>query len=149
MIYYTEQVVVVTGAGRGLGRQYALELARRGASVVVNDLGGSMGGEGSDATVADQVVAEITAAGGVAVASHDSVDSRESGQAIVQTALDEFGRLLAALPTQQRAATALFYVDGLSIAEIATALNIAEGSVKSHLHDARRRLKPLLEGERS
>ena len=62
---------------------------------------------------------------------------------------DEFGRLLAVLPTQQRAATALFYVDGLSIAEIATALNIAEGSVKSHLHDARRRLKPLLEGERS
>ena len=62
---------------------------------------------------------------------------------------DEFGRLLAALPTQQRAATALFYVDGLSIAEIATALDIAEGTVKSHLHDARRRLKPLLEGERS
>ncbi len=62
---------------------------------------------------------------------------------------DEFGRLLAALPTQQRAATALFYVDGLSIAEIANALDIAEGSVKSHLHDARRRLKPLLEGERS
>ena len=51
-------------------------------------------------------------------------------------------------PTQQRAATALFYVDGLSIAEIAVALDIAEGSVKSHLHDARRRLKPLLEGER-
>ena len=61
---------------------------------------------------------------------------------------DEFGRLLAALPTQQRAATALFYVDGLSIAEIAVALDIAEGSVKSHLHDARQRLKPLLEGER-
>ena len=60
---------------------------------------------------------------------------------------DEFGRLLAALPTQQRAATALFYVDGLSIAEIAVALDIAEGTVKSHLHDARRRLKPLLEGE--
>ena len=62
--------------------------------------------------------------------------------------LDEFGRLLAALPTQQRAATALFYVDGLSIAQIAAALDIAEGSVKSHLHDARRRLKPVLEGER-
>ena len=62
---------------------------------------------------------------------------------------DEFGRLLAALPKQQRAATALFYVDGLSIAEIAVALDIAEGSVKSHLHDARRRLKPILESERS
>ena len=61
---------------------------------------------------------------------------------------DEFGRLLAALPTQQRAATALFYVDGLSITEISVALDIAEGSVKSHLHDARKRLKPLLEGER-
>ena len=60
---------------------------------------------------------------------------------------DEFGRLLAALPTQQRAATALFYVDGLSIAEIAVALDIAEGSVKSHLHDARRRLRPILESE--
>jgi RNA polymerase sigma-70 factor (ECF subfamily) len=62
---------------------------------------------------------------------------------------DDFGRLLAALPTQQRAATALYYVDRLSIAEIAIALGIAEGSVKSHLHDARRRLKALLEGERS
>src|SRR5262245_60677889 len=61
---------------------------------------------------------------------------------------DEFDRLLAALPTQQRAATALFYVDGLSIAEIAAALGIARGSVKPHLHDARRRLKPMLEGER-
>ena len=79
MIDFTGQVAVVTGAGRGLGRHYAVELARRGASVVVNDLGGSMGGEGSDATVADEVVAEITAAGGVAAASHDSVDSPEGG----------------------------------------------------------------------
>jgi len=62
---------------------------------------------------------------------------------------DEFGRLLSALPKQQRVATALFYVDGLSIAEIAVALDIAEGSVKSHLHDARQRLKPILESERS
>jgi NAD(P)-dependent dehydrogenase (short-subunit alcohol dehydrogenase family) len=93
MIDFTGQVAVVTGAGRGLGRLYATELARRGASVVVNDLGGAMGGEGSDATVADDVVAEITAAGGAAVASHDSVDSPEGGQAIVQTALDEFGRV--------------------------------------------------------
>ena len=61
--------------------------------------------------------------------------------------IDEFDRLLDALPKQQRAATALFYVDGLSVAEIAAALDIAEGSVKSHLHDARRRLRPLLEGE--
>jgi NAD(P)-dependent dehydrogenase (short-subunit alcohol dehydrogenase family) len=97
MIDFTGQVVVVTGAGRGLGRVYATELARRGASVVVNDLGGSMGGEGSDATVADEVVAAITDAGGVAVASHDSVDSPEGGQAIAQTALDQFGRLDAVI----------------------------------------------------
>lgn len=97
MIDFTGQVAVLTGAGRGLGRQYAVELARRGASVVVNDLGGSMSGEGSDATVADQVVAEITEAGGAAVASHDSVDSPEGGQAIVQTALDRFGRVDAVI----------------------------------------------------
>ena len=93
MIDFTDQVAVVTGAGRGLGRLYALELARRGASVVVNDLGGTMHGEGSDASVADAVVDEIARAGGVAVASHDSVDSPEGGEAIVRTAIDRFGRL--------------------------------------------------------
>lgn len=93
MIDFNGQVVVVTGAGRGLGRVYAIELARRGASVVVNDLGGSMGGEGADVSVADQVVDEIVAAGGVAVASHDSVDNAEGGEAIVRTAIDHFGTL--------------------------------------------------------
>src|ERR1700754_164430 len=93
MIDFTGQVAVVTGAGRGLGRLYAMELARRGASVVVNDLGGTMHGEGADGTVADKVVEEITAAGGTAVASHDSVDSPEGGQAIVDTAVKHFGRL--------------------------------------------------------
>ncbi|MGE2690706.1 SDR family NAD(P)-dependent oxidoreductase [Mycolicibacterium pulveris] len=93
MIDFTGQVAVVTGAGRGLGRVYALELARRGASVVVNDLGGSMGGHGEDAAVADRVVDEIMAAGGVAVASYDSVDSPAGGDAIVRTAVDAFGRL--------------------------------------------------------
>src|SRR5690349_24712581 len=77
MIDFTGQVAIVTGAGRGLGRLYATELARRGASVVVNDLGGTMGGEGHDAAVADEVVAEITADGGAAVGSHDSVASPE------------------------------------------------------------------------
>lgn len=62
--------------------------------------------------------------------------------------IDEFDRLLAELPKQQRAVTALFYVDGLGVAEIAEALGIATGSVKSHLHDARRRLRPVLERER-
>jgi NAD(P)-dependent dehydrogenase (short-subunit alcohol dehydrogenase family) len=97
MIDFTSQVALVTGAGRGLGRLYALELARRGASVVVNDLGGSMHGEGSDGTVADSVVDEIQSAGGVAVASHDSVDSPEGGAAIVQTAVETFGRLDAVI----------------------------------------------------
>jgi NAD(P)-dependent dehydrogenase (short-subunit alcohol dehydrogenase family) len=93
MIDFTDQVAIVTGAGRGLGRLYALELARRGASVIVNDLGGTMHGEGADRTVADEVVAEIEGAGGVAVASHDSVASPEGGEAIVRTAVERFGRL--------------------------------------------------------
>ena len=93
MIDFTGQVAIVTGAGRGLGRLYAVELARRGAAVVVNDLGGSMHGDGADTSVADAVVEEIERAGGVAVASHDSVDSPEGGEAIVRTAIDSFGRL--------------------------------------------------------
>ena len=93
MIDFTGQVVIVTGAGRGLGRLYAIEIARRGGSVVVNDLGGTMHGEGSDSKVADQVVEEIERAGGVAVASYESVASPEGGEAIVRTAVDRFGRL--------------------------------------------------------
>ena len=93
MIDFTSQVAIVTGAGRGLGRLYALELARRGASVVVNDLGGSMHGDGADTRVADEVVGEILAVGGSAVASHDSVDTPEGGQAIVDTAVEEFGSI--------------------------------------------------------
>lgn len=93
MIDFTDQVVVVTGAGRGLGRLYALELARRGASVVVNDLGGSMHGDGADRSVADLVVDEIVANGGLAVASHHSVDDPAGGEAIVETAVERFGRL--------------------------------------------------------
>jgi NAD(P)-dependent dehydrogenase (short-subunit alcohol dehydrogenase family) len=93
MIDFTGQVAIVTGAGRGLGRLYAIELARRGAAVVVNDLGGSMHGDGADASIADAVVEEIERAGGIAAASHDSVDSPEGGEAIVRTAIDRFGRL--------------------------------------------------------
>jgi NAD(P)-dependent dehydrogenase (short-subunit alcohol dehydrogenase family) len=93
MIDFTGQVAIVTGAGRGLGRLYALDLARRGAAVVVNDIGGSMRGDGADTSVADAVVEEIKQSGGVAVASHDSVDSADGGRAIVDTAVDEFGRL--------------------------------------------------------
>src|SRR6188508_1680217 len=97
MVDFSGQVTIVTGAGRGLGRLYALELARRGAAVVVNDLGGTMHGQGSDSNIADQVVDEITQAGGRAVASYASVDSSEGGQTIVDTAVDAFGRLDAVI----------------------------------------------------
>lgn len=93
MIDFHQQVVVVTGAGRGLGRLYAIELAARGAAVVVNDLGGTMSGEGADTDVADEVVDEIRKAGGTAVASHDSVDSKEGAAAIIGAATSEFGRV--------------------------------------------------------
>ncbi len=92
---FSGQVVIVTGAGRGLGRLYALDLARRGASVVVNDLGSAMDGHGADSGVADSVVDEIEAAGGLAAPSHHSVASPEGGEAIVRTALEQFGGLHA------------------------------------------------------
>ena len=85
------RVVVVTGAGGGLGRDYALFLASVGARVVVNDLGGARDGSGEGTSMADGVVAEIRAAGGEAVASYDSVASEEGAAAIVGTALEAFG----------------------------------------------------------
>ncbi|OBH56172.1 SDR family NAD(P)-dependent oxidoreductase [Mycobacterium sp. E2479] len=93
MIDFTGQVAVVTGAGRGLGRLYALDLARRGAAVVVNDVGSTMRGDGSDRGVADDVVDEIKDAGGTAIASYDSVDNPAGGQAIIDAAVDSFGRV--------------------------------------------------------
>jgi NAD(P)-dependent dehydrogenase (short-subunit alcohol dehydrogenase family) len=93
VIELTGQVAIVSGAGRGLGRLYAHELARRGASVVVNDVGASMDGTGADPGVADRVAEEIERAGGVAVASHHSVESPEGGDAIVRTAVERFGRV--------------------------------------------------------
>ena len=84
------RVAIVTGAGGGLGRSHALLLASRGARVVVNDLGGSHTGEGASASAADKVVAEIKAAGGEAIANHDSV---EDGDKIVKTAIDAFGKI--------------------------------------------------------
>ena len=92
-ISFDGRVAVVTGAGGGLGRTYALELAARGASVVVNDLGGSVDGQGGDDTAAQKVVDEITAAGGEAVANYDSVSSPEGGENIVKTAVDSFGKV--------------------------------------------------------
>jgi len=87
------RVAIVTGAGGGLGRGYALDLAARGAAVVVNDLGGSFDGKGSSTSMADAVAGEILAAGGRAVASYDSVSTSAGGKAIVETALDHFGRV--------------------------------------------------------
>ena len=91
-IRFDGRVAIVTGAGAGLGRVYALELARRGAKVVVNDLGGSRDGSGAgSSSPADQVVAEIQAAGGQAQANYDNVATAEGGAAIVRTAVDTFG----------------------------------------------------------
>ena len=87
------RVAIVTGAGGGLGREHALLLASRGAKVVVNDLGGAVDGTGSSASPAEKVVAEITAAGGTAVADGNTVATPEGGEAIVQTAVDAFGRV--------------------------------------------------------
>ncbi|OLT38393.1 short-chain dehydrogenase [Actinomadura sp. CNU-125] len=87
------RVAVVTGAGRGLGRAYALLLASRGAKVVVNDHGGSMRGDGADAGPAAEVVREIESAGGAAVACTESVATADGGRAIVETALDRYGRI--------------------------------------------------------
>jgi NAD(P)-dependent dehydrogenase (short-subunit alcohol dehydrogenase family) len=87
------KVAIITGAGGGLGRSHALELSKRGALVVVNDLGGSVDGQGGSHTAAQKVVDEIKAAGGEAVANYDSVATPEGGKAIVQTALDTFGKV--------------------------------------------------------
>jgi NAD(P)-dependent dehydrogenase (short-subunit alcohol dehydrogenase family)/acyl dehydratase/putative sterol carrier protein len=93
-IRFDGRVAVVTGAGAGLGRVYALELAKRGAKVVVNDLGGARDGSGTgSANPADRVVEEIKALGGEAVASFDSVSTAEGGEAIVNRALEAFGRV--------------------------------------------------------
>ena len=90
---FDERVVIITGAGGGLGRSHALELARRGARILVNDPGSAVDGTGSSTFAADRVVEEITALGGIAAPNRDSVATSEGGQAIVQAALDAFGRV--------------------------------------------------------
>jgi NAD(P)-dependent dehydrogenase (short-subunit alcohol dehydrogenase family) len=92
-IRFDNRVAIVTGAGGGLGKTYALDLAARGAKVVVNDLGGRPDGTGESQSMADAVVEEIRKAGGEALANYDSVATPQGGESIVQSAQDSFGRL--------------------------------------------------------
>jgi NAD(P)-dependent dehydrogenase (short-subunit alcohol dehydrogenase family) len=92
-IRFDGKVALITGAGGGLGKTYALDLARRGCKVVVNDLGGKADGTGASASMADTTVKEIESAGGLAVANYDSVATPEGGKAMVQAAIDNFGRI--------------------------------------------------------
>ena len=87
------RVAIITGAGRGIGREHALLFAAEGAKVVVNDLGGGLDGSDQVASPAEEVVAEIKVMGGEAVANHDNVADWEGGQRLIQTALDTFGEL--------------------------------------------------------
>ncbi|QDI90346.1 SDR family oxidoreductase [Salicibibacter halophilus] len=93
MGHLDNKVAIVTGAGRGIGREIALLMASEGAKVLVNDLGGEASGEGKDIKVADQVAADIQEAGGEAVANYDSVAEYENGQKMVQQAIDVFGSI--------------------------------------------------------
>jgi len=92
-IDFTGRVAIVTGAGAGLGRQYALDLGKRGAKVVVNDLGGTRDGTGSSDSAANKVVDEIKALGGQAVPNYDNVATVKGGENIVKTAIDAFGKV--------------------------------------------------------
>ncbi len=92
-IDFTGRVAIVTGAGAGLGRCHALEFAKRGAKVVINDLGGARDGVGSSDAAANKVVEEIKALGGEAVPNYDNVATVEGGKGIVQTAIDAFGKV--------------------------------------------------------
>ncbi|MCH2171534.1 SDR family oxidoreductase [Myxococcota bacterium] len=92
-VRFDGRVAIVTGAGGGLGKTYALMLASRGAAVVVNDLGGNADGTGGGSSMADQVVEEILQAGGKAVANYDSVATPEGGENITKTAIENFGKV--------------------------------------------------------
>jgi len=92
-IDFTDRVAIITGAGAGLGKDYALELTKRGAKVVVNDLGGARDGTGSSDAVATKVAEELKALGGEAVPNYDSVATAEGGENIVKTAIEAFGKV--------------------------------------------------------
>ena len=96
-ISFEDRTVIGTGAGNGLGKAYAIDLGNRGAKVVVNDLGGAVDGSGSGNTPADEVVNEIISNGGEAVANYDSVATKDGGESIVQSAIDNFGTVDAVI----------------------------------------------------
>lgn len=113
MLSFEGKRVIVTGAGRGLGRAYALLLAERGAHVVVNDVGGSIEGDGTGSGPADDVVAEIRAAGGVAEPNIDTVATEAGAQSIVATAVDRFGGVDIVINNAGVLTSHNFPVDGL------------------------------------
>jgi NAD(P)-dependent dehydrogenase (short-subunit alcohol dehydrogenase family) len=107
-ISFEGRVVVVTGAGGGIGRTYALDIAKRGGAVVVNDLGGDIAGRNPSRAMADGVVAEIRGAGGRAVPSYDSVSSAEGARRLIATALEQFGHIDALINNAGIMRNALF-----------------------------------------
>lgn len=121
-ISFDGQAVVVTGAGSGLGRSYALEIARRGGSVVVNDLGGSVKGEGASSEMADAVVDEIRRASGKAVANYSDVASAEGGQQMIASALETFARVDAVIANAGNFRMAKF--DALSASDLMALLTV-------------------------
>ncbi len=133
---FDDRVAVITGAGRGLGRAYALLLASKGAKVVVNDIGGDMRGDGPDAGPAQEVVNEIKAAGGEAVACTDSVATVAGGKAIIQCALDNFGRVDIVIPNAGNVRYGL--LDEIPQDEFEAVLDV-------HLHGAWNIVRPAFE----
>jgi NAD(P)-dependent dehydrogenase (short-subunit alcohol dehydrogenase family) len=116
------KVVAITGAGRGIGREIALLAAQEGAQVVVNDLGGSIAGEGRDPTPAEEVVAEITAAGGVAIGNGANIADFESASTIVEDAISHFGRIDAVVNNAGILRDRMFY--NMSQAEWHDVINV-------------------------
>jgi len=139
---FDDKVVVITGSGRGLGREYALLFAARGAKVVVNDLGVAItdtgdGGEAPPVNPADEVVAEITAAGGTAVANYDTIATAEGGEAIVAAALEAFGAVDVVVNNAGQVRLHPFvdfpddYVDTVLATQLRGALNVGRPAWRS------------------